>query len=121
MAYAQAFVAQEPSRADVEAMPGEVMLEFGAPWCGHCIAAAPIAEHALGMREGVRHLRIEDGRSRPLGRSFRVKLWPTFVLLRDGVEHARAVRPRSLAAFETLFADDTDDTDAAAREGDAAQ
>lgn len=102
MAYAQAFVAQEPSPAEVEAMRGDVMLEFGAPWCGHCIAAAPLAEHALDARE-VRHLRIEDGRGKPLGRAFRVKLWPTFVLLRDGVEHARSVRPRSMREIEAMF------------------
>jgi thioredoxin 1 len=106
MAYAQAFVAQEPSRAEVDAMPGDVVLEFGAPWCGHCIAAAPLAEQALAARE-VRHLRIEDGRGRPLGRSFRVKLWPTFVLMRDGVEVGRTVRPRSMREIEVLF--DTDD------------
>lgn len=104
MAYAQAFVAQEPARAEVEAMRGDVVLEFGAPWCGHCIAAAPLAEQALGAREA-RHLRIEDGRGRPLGRSFRVKLWPTFVLLRDGHEHARVVRPRSMREIEAMFDD----------------
>jgi thioredoxin 1 len=102
MAYARAFVAQEPARAEVEAMRGDVVLEFGAPWCGHCIAAAPLAEQALDRRE-VRHLRIEDGRGRPLGRSFRVKLWPTFVLLRDGVEQARAVRPRSMREIDAMF------------------
>ena len=42
----------------------------------------------------VRHLRVEDGRGRPLGRSFRIKLWPSLVLLRDGEEVARVVRPR---------------------------
>ena len=111
MAYAHAFVAQEPSRGEVEAMPGDVLLECGAPWCGHCIAAAPIAEQLLTTHHDVRHLRIEDGRGRPLGRSFRVKLWPTFVLLRDGVEQARAVRPRSLAALEALFEDDAAEPD----------
>lgn len=109
MAHAQAFVAQEPRREDVDAMRGDVLLEFGAPWCGHCIAAAPIAEQLLATRDEVRHLRIEDGRGRPLGRSFRVKLWPTFVLLRDGVEHGRSVRPHSLAAMEAMFEDAGDD------------
>ena len=39
-------------------------------------------------------LRIEDGRGRPLGRAYQVKLWPTLILLRVGRELARVVRPR---------------------------
>lgn len=104
MGYSHAFVAREPMRAEVDAMPGDVLLEFGAPWCGHCLAAAPLAEQALATREA-RHLRIEDGRGRRLGRSFGVKLWPTFVLMRDGVEWARSVRPRSMRELEALFED----------------
>lgn len=71
------------------------MLEFGTGWCGHCQAAEPLIESALRAHPGVRHLRIEDGRGRRLGRSFGVKLWPTVVFLRDGVEVARLVRPAS--------------------------
>jgi thioredoxin 1 len=41
----------------------------------------------------VQHLEIEDGPGRPLGRSFRVKLWPTLVFLRDGQVVRQAVRP----------------------------
>jgi thioredoxin 1 len=41
----------------------------------------------------VTHLKIEDGKGKPLGRSFRVKLWPTLVFLRDGRVVAEAVRP----------------------------
>jgi thioredoxin 1 len=41
----------------------------------------------------VRHIRIEDGKGRPLGRSFHVKLWPTFVFLRDGRVVRQEVRP----------------------------
>ncbi|MGY3266720.1 thioredoxin family protein [Lysobacter sp. HA35] len=103
MAMSRAYVAQEPTRDAVDAMRGEVLLEFGAPWCPHCLAAEPLVEHVLSTHGDVAHLRIEDGRGRPLGRSFRVKLWPTFVLMRDGVEYARAVRPRSSREVEALF------------------
>jgi len=41
----------------------------------------------------VRYRNVEDGRGRPLGRSFRVKLWPTLVFLRDGQVVKLAVRP----------------------------
>ncbi|HAB86275.1 MAG TPA: thiol reductase thioredoxin, partial [Pseudomonas sp.] len=29
----------EPSRAEVDALEGPVLLEFGTAWCGHCRAA----------------------------------------------------------------------------------
>ena len=54
---------------------------------------APQLAALLARHPGVRHLKIEDGRGRPLGRSFQVKLWPTLVFLRDGEVQARAVRP----------------------------
>jgi thioredoxin 1 len=41
----------------------------------------------------VKHVKAEDGPGRPLGRSFRVKLWPTVVVMKDGQEVARVVRP----------------------------
>jgi thioredoxin 1 len=103
MAMSRAWAAPEPAREAVDAMPGTLLLEFGTAWCPHCLAAEPLLEHALSQRDEVTHLRIEDGRGRRLGRSFAVKLWPTLVLVRDGVEQARVVRPRSLREVETLF------------------
>jgi thioredoxin 1 len=87
------YESREPTRAQVEAWGGPVVLEFGNAWCGHCRRAEPLAKSAFASHPGVRHVRIADGSGLPLGRSFRVKLWPTFVFLRDGAEVARVVRP----------------------------
>jgi thioredoxin 1 len=95
MPYSAIYAEHEPARNDIDALTGVTLLEFGAPWCPHCIAAQPLLEAALTVRDDVRHLKIEDGPGRPLGRSFRIKLWPSLIVLRDGVELARAVRPTS--------------------------
>jgi thioredoxin 1 len=82
-----------PTREEIDATPGAVLLEFGTGWCGYCQRAAPAVAEALKDHPGVEHIRVEDGPGRRLGRSFRVKLWPTLIALKDGVEIARAVRP----------------------------
>lgn len=99
MSYSDAYLEREPRRDEVDALAGPTLLEFGSPWCGHCRAAQPLIEEALAERPGVRHLKIEDGRGRRLGRGFGVKLWPTLVFLRDGREAARLVRPDDAAAL----------------------
>jgi thioredoxin 1 len=85
---------REPTREEIDRTEGAVVLEFGATWCGHCQALAPRLAAMLGDFPGVRHIKVEDGPGRPLGRSFQVKLWPTLVFLRDGQVLERLVRPR---------------------------
>ena len=83
----------EPTREEVDQMPGTVLLEFGAAHCPHCHAAQPVIQEVVGPRRDVKHIKIEDGRGKPLGRSFRVKLWPNLVLMRDGQVLEQLARP----------------------------
>lgn len=77
------------------------MLEFGAEWCPHCIAVQELLREKLSLSD-LRHLKIADGRGKPLGRSFRVKLWPNFVLVKDGKVRAQLARP-SIEELTTLL------------------
>jgi thioredoxin 1 len=89
------YVAQEPTRAEVDALSGPVLVEFGAPWCPHCQAIQPDLARLLDRHPQVRHIKVEDGRGRPLGRSFRVKLWPNLVFMRDGQVVQQSARPET--------------------------
>jgi thioredoxin len=93
----------EPTRAEVDAFTGSTVLQFGASWCPICQAARPLIDRELARHSDVRHRWIEDGKGKPLGRSFRVKLWPTLIFLRDGREVARVVRPQRASDLEAAF------------------
>jgi len=104
-----AYAEIEPTRAEVDALQGSTLLEFGSPTCGHCRRAQPLIAQALAAHPRVRHLKIADASRRRLGRSFGVKLWPTLVLLASGREIARLVRPvdsgeiaKALAAIDPV-------------------
>jgi thioredoxin 1 len=91
---------EAPSLADAQALKSLTLLEFGTEWCGHCRAAQPLIAQALAAQPDWQHCKVEDGPGRPLGRSYRVKLWPTLVFLRDGQEVGRLVRPAGAQDIE---------------------
>ena len=97
------YAASELQRQTADSLLGLVVLQFGTNWCGYCQNAQAIIEPEMTSRPDVaRHL-IEDGPGRPLGRSYRVKQWPTLVLLRDGVEAGRLVRPLAAEQVRALL------------------
>ncbi|MAX55198.1 MAG: thiol reductase thioredoxin [Alcanivoracaceae bacterium] len=103
MHYQSTYAPETLERAQVDTHEGIRLLEFGANWCGYCIAAQPDIEACVERIEDGEHLKVEDGPGRPLGRSFRVRLWPTLILLENGEEIGRVVRP-DRAELQALLA-----------------
>jgi thioredoxin 1 len=85
--------AHAPTREEIDRTSGPLLLEFGTDWCGHCRALALRISELLDRHPEVRHVKVEDGPGRPLGRSFKVRLWPSFVFLRDGRVVHQLARP----------------------------
>lgn len=90
-------MSSEPTRVEIDALTGPTMLEFGATWCDYCKAAQPIIASAFINYSDVKHIKIEDGSGKRLGRTYTVKLWPTLIFLKHGLEVARVVRPSDAA------------------------
>lgn len=97
------YAAKEPTRAEIDALPEPLVLEFGAPWCGYCREMQPLLEAALSNYTEVRHIKIEDGKGRRLGRLFGIKLWPTLIFMRNGEELERLVRPDDIELIRTAM------------------
>jgi len=94
----------EPSRAEIDALPGTTLLEVGSADCPICQAARPLLDELVHDMPGVRYVRVEDGKGRELGRSFHVKQWPTLIVVQDGRELARVVRPTNPSDLQPLIA-----------------
>jgi thioredoxin 1 len=95
-------VEEAPTREEIDRAEGLVLLEFGTDWCGFCRALAPQVAAQLARHAQVRHIRVMDGPGQALGRSFKVKLWPNLVFLKDGQVVRQLARP-SVAELQQAF------------------
>lgn len=95
----------EPIQADpatfaeiTQEAPVPILVDFWAPWCGPCHAAAPeISELAREMAGKALVLKVNTEDHPDLAAQFRIQAIPTFVVLRNGraVLQQAGVAPRS--------------------------
>ena len=104
MPASQPYTEAAPTRAGIDRSTTLMQLDFGTDWCVHCQAAQPLVDAALHANQQVVHVKVEDGKGRPLGRAYGVTLWPTLVFLRAGIEVARLVRPTDAMLIKQALA-----------------
>lgn len=93
----------EITSKDIEALQGFSILEFGAAWCTYCQNAQPHIASTLKYYPHIKHIKIEDGKGMRLGRLYAVKFWPTIILLNNGKEVNRVVRPNNTNELTDLL------------------
>jgi thioredoxin 1 len=91
------------TKESLATMHGLTLIEFGAEWCTHCQHAQANIRQSLNANPQIKHFKIEDGKGKKLGRQFGVTLWPTLVLLLNGHEKGRVVRPNTLLEINQLL------------------
>ncbi|EXJ17160.1 thioredoxin family protein [Imhoffiella purpurea] len=75
-----------------------VLVDFWADWCGPCHALSPHLERVVEEREGgilLAKLEVDEGENMRLAGHYRVRGFPTVILLQHGEEKGRFSGARS--------------------------
>lgn len=73
-----------------------VLIDFYAPWCGHCQELLPVVEKLadeVGQRAMICKLNVDECREKAM--EFGIRSIPTLILFRDGKEVARLTGNKS--------------------------
>lgn len=63
-----------------------VLVDFFAPWCGHCKTLAPVLDELAGELDGkLKIVKVNVEEHRPLSQEYGVMGLPTMILFKGGV------------------------------------
>ncbi len=82
-----------------------VLVDFWAPWCGPCHAAAPILDQVARARAGkVLVLKVNTDEQPDVASAFGIRGIPTFILFANGQEVARQSGVMPVGALDQWIA-----------------
>lgn len=84
-----------------EILSGNVLVEFGADWCGPCKAILPLLEE-FSSRTKVIKIDIDKEDPETLSK-YGIRSIPTLIAFKEGKIHKRLVGMQSKSALEKLF------------------
>lgn len=88
---------------DVLKVPGLVLVDFWAEWCGPCKALAPILADLADEYAEVRVVKVNADENRQVMEQLAVRGLPTLLLFSDGQECARLVGTQSKTRLAALL------------------
>lgn len=83
-----------------------ILVEFYAPWCGHCKRLAPEYARAakeLNLRNGIELSKVDATEETSLAKMFGVDGYPTLIMFRHGKQYAYGGPRDSKGSLTKIF------------------
>jgi thioredoxin 1 len=92
-------VSQDDFAEQVLEVPGKVIVDFWAEWCGPCHAVAPVLDR-IADEHSVKIVKVDIDREQGLAQRYGVASIPMMILFENGTPQASAVGAMPKGALE---------------------